>query len=315
MKKLYLFGLVLAIGATPLLLNSCKKLVDDATETTETAEDFSEDMAAVSAMIEVIQDVVSTESALQMKSGSSILPDRLQPYVVFTDGDSVFTDGDGVQFRLDLGDMASNFEFGDEPADLVRGANDVAYLGDLIIDLNKPFNDPECVIQIEFASRFYVQKGNYRYIIDDYGNGNNTTSAREFVFTRVSNTQWNITYDLAIGKAKKGKLASKKSTRTTGNFLLTINDGGQPGMLDNTIIISGSSTGESNSKKPYTANITEDLESSPAPCDAEIFTKGRIELKNKDSKFTILADFGDGSCDNDIEVTLPGNVKKTITIK
>lgn len=300
MKKLYLFGLALALGATPLFLNSCKKLVDDATETTESAEDATSDMVAYGVLSDMLIDIAELDPNFQSKNGSNLLPRELYYYV---NDDSVFTDGDGIQIKFRYSEEDHINLDGDEPVGYL-GQDVVTRWGSGYITINKPFNEVGSKITLELDN-FTIKKDDVTCYFDDGKNG------KEMTLVRESANNLKLSYSFSLDSKRPRKL--KYRTIGSGEFFISQESAGAPGVADDKISVTGGSTNKNKSGKAYTTSITETLKRDINQTCSKTFTSGKMELKNDGSKFTIKVDFGDGSCDNEIEVDING-LKKTVVV-
>jgi len=165
-------------------------------------------------------------------------------------------------------------------------------------------------------NRYIVLKEGVYYQIDD-GNRKFGTSGRyECVISRKGTDAWDIDYNFSFRKRLVSESRPGEKTYNAGAFHIVTVDGGSEGLLDDEITVTGSASDCVNKRGTvYSVDITEALVRVLKPGCSNIFTQGKMELKNSGSSFTVKADFGDGTCDNQVEVTLPGNVKKTITVK
>jgi len=316
MKKIVNLGLCLALGSSLLLMNSCEKIVDDATETADSAEDMSSDLVALGSLTDAIQDIVSSDPNLQLKNGNPFIS---RQYFRYSNDDSVFTDGDGIEIIFNFEDETHpQYPYTSIDEDPTSGTGSVGGDGSTrwgsgYIRMNLPYSDPNCVIKLEL-NRYIVLKEGVLYRIDD---GDRKIGGRdECVISRTGTDSWDIEYNMSFQKRELTESDVEPKTYNVGTFHLVTVDGGVEGLLDDELTVTGTASECKNKKGTiYSVTITEPLKRVLEPGCSNTFTQGKMELKNDKSKFSMKADFGDGTCDNLVEVTLPGNVKKTITIK
>ena len=307
MKKTLTLGLCLVFGSSLLFMNSCKKLVDDASETTQSAEDATSDMVAINSLGDMLQDLVNSDPNLQQKNGVPVIP---REYYSYKDDDSVFTDGDGVLIIFSLSKENYTDLDADEPAGFL-GNDGVTRWGSGSISINKPYNEIGAIASMELNS-FTIKKDGQIFIIDD-GNARANIGRKEMRIERVSANTINIDYNFSF--RKRYSTNKRKKTYGTGSFVLTIDDdGGTPEVSDDKVTLTGSSDNANSKNTRYAITITEGLKRDLGQTCTKTFTEGKMEIKNVGSKFTIKVDFGDGTCDNLVSVDVNG-VKKTITVQ
>lgn len=300
MKKI-LFRSALLLSATALLVvTGCEKLTEDATETAQSAEDFAEDQAAVLSMMDLVEDVAATQGF--MKNGSSILPAG----VAINYLDTLFTDGDGVEFEVDLG-VYPGVDCGDGKK----------RYGKLNITASKPFKEVGCVVTAyapTSLTMYTPSKTDHTTIFLSKSLGEVITLTR--TATNVVDVTYKLAFYYVVENPQNPNRTASGYVPMTGTFTLTQVAGmDDPGVLGDEFTISGGTTGQNHNGKAYTTTITENLYRKVDETCSKVFTKGKIELKNDGAKTNMKLDFGDGSCDNDVEITLPGGIKKKYTLK
>lgn len=311
MKKVKYYVIPAAILGI-LSLAACEKALNDATETTDSAEAMTTDMVALSSLTDAIQDMVSLDPNLQLKNGVPIIDRQFYTYI---GKDSVFTDGDGVRIRFDFDNSTGWYlDIADDPSPGTGsvGGDGSTRWGSGIIELDKPFSDPGCVITLELDRYILLKSGTY-YQIDD---GTKMLGDKyELILTRTGTDTWDLDYNFSF-RYRKGQEDVSDKAYNGGTFHITTKDGGSEGFLDDEVTITGTASDCRNYRgRFYEAVINKTLRRIVDPGCSKTFVEGEIEIKNDGSKTSIKADFGDGSCDNDVVVTLPGNIKKTITIE
>jgi|GEM_PF-1431737 len=315
MKKILSLGAVLTLSLFLLPFTSCEKLVDDASETSQSAEDMGSDMVALSSLTDAIQDIVSSDPNLQLKAGGSFIS---RQYFSYRGNDSVFTDGDGIVIEFKFEDPRQGSPYSSISFDPSAGTGSVGGDGSIRwgsgrIYMDKPYSDPNCEITLELDRYIVLKEGTY-YQIDD--GDRRIGSSRELVISRKGTDAWDIEYNYSFRNRKTSEASPSDKSYNVGLFHATFIDGGVEGLLDDEVTLTGvASDCKSRKGVVYSFTVTETLRRVLKKGCSNTFVEGKVELKNAGSKFLVKADFGSGACDDLVEVTLPGNVKKTISIK
>ncbi|MHB1278022.1 MAG: hypothetical protein ACYC1Q_06455 [Bacteroidia bacterium] len=293
MKKIVKLLALPIMVASLFALSSCEKLVDDASETAESAEDFSEDQEAISDFITVIQDVASTDPYM-LKKSNSILPEGSVTYI-----DSSFTDGNGIELSISI----------NEPALCSDGLYRSGYLE---ISANKPFSEVGCILEVQGTFWAGITAN---LSLDDFGFDLN---GKHLTIERIDANKLEVDYEMQFYYTVKdfaNRIFVGEHYTGTGHFVLTQTEGLQtPGTDGDKFVVSGSSTGENHNETPYTTTITKDMVYVVDKTCSKTFIEGAMTLKNSGSTSDLKIDFGSGACDNDVEITLPGGIKKTYTV-
>ncbi|MBI1222300.1 MAG: hypothetical protein GC180_06815 [Bacteroidetes bacterium] len=297
---------------------ACEKVISDATETTDSAEDMASDMVAVSSLTDALQDIVSSDPNLQMKNGNPFIS---REYFSYKNDDSVFTDGDGIVILFEFEDPDNpNYPYlsiFDNPAAGTgsKGGDGATRWGSGRIRMDLPYSDPNCTINLEL-DRYIILKEGTLYLIDDGNKKLGGSGSYECIISRTGADAWDIDYNFSFVKRKLTESYVGGKTYNVGTFHVATIDGGSEGLLDDQMMVTGTAANCKNRQGTvYSFTVTDTLRRVLTPGCSNTFVKGKMELKNNGSKFTLKADFGDGTCDNDVNVELPGGVKKTITIK
>lgn len=274
---------------------SCEKLIDDASETADSAEDFSEDQEAMSDLVTLIQDIASTDPYM-LKKSNSILPEGS-----ITHMDSSFTDGNGIELyiRLEAPTICSD--------GLYRSCM-------LHITANKPFSEVGCLIDVEGS----IWVGESAVIGNGFGFAFNKINNKFLTLERTAANTLEVRYEIEFFYTVldfANEIFAGDSYTNTATFVMTQTEGLQtPGTDGDKFVVSGSSTGENHNETPYTTTITKDLVYVVDKTCSKTFIEGAMTLKNSGSTSDLKIDFGSGACDNDVEITLPGGIKKTYTV-
>lgn len=138
-------NLVVMAAASLFLFSACEKLsnpADDAVEAKETLEKYADDQIALDGFTDLIQDVMQNEGRLNKNGAYEVFPQ--EGVISFTD--SLFTDGDGIDFVIDLGIIKNN-EI-PEQSELKKGQNGKFYGGRYNVNMSKPFSEIGCVVSV-----------------------------------------------------------------------------------------------------------------------------------------------------------------------
>lgn len=293
MKKFLKHG-ALPFLALSLFAASCEKALDDITETTTSAEDLVAAESAMASAFDVVDDISSTDGRVQ-KAGSTILPDGA--IVLFTD--SVFTDGDGVDFSVDFGPFNPS-----APVNGLLCADGKFRAGRVDISVSTPYTDLGCVMTATFpaTSSYYVGTG-----------ATMTKVLGRLVATRTG-------AETATLEVIDGRIENEQGTtafKSIKNFKRTVG-AGNSGSYGDEYEVTGNGSGTNHSGEEFEMEITETLVKKVQDGCANTFVTGVIELKNKGSNGVLTIDFdpaNDAACDSKVEVTLPGGLKKTFELR
>lgn len=304
MKKTFLRYAVVAFVTGSLVLTGCEKLTEDATQTATSGEDAAEDLSYMNAMVDMVEDVMSSEDFMLKKGKKKIKPDNVPINYV----DTSFTDGDGTEIKIN---------FGKVPVLCLDGFK---RSGILIIRANKPYNEVGCVIEAYTDGSMDIYKGNdvvgfYAEEGVDVGGG-----LEHITITRVAADKIELDYtiEVYVEIADPGNYDRTDGIHypASGKFTVTqIGGFDDDGVLGNEYSISGGGKGENHDGTKYDITITEDLYRKIDPDCSKTMTKGKMTLKNEGATTDLKIDFGDGTCDNKITIILPGNIKKDYTLK
>lgn len=284
-----------ALTAGALTFSSCEKILEDATETADSAEDFAQDQTAISSMMDLAQDIAETQGFLA-KNGNSILPEGVNIEYV----DTVFTDNDGIEIILDLSNGVL--------------CNDGWWRrGKFKLTSNeKKFSEVGAKVSLSLPSG---QASMWRDGSSDSITTLTMMSTETIDVTRTAANTFKVdyTFTFSIGDDQNNIYLQYPAS---GNYTIEQTAGmNVPGAKDDEFMLSGSSTGENHNGTGYTMTITESLIRKVDESCSKTFIKGKMELKNDGSSTGLKLDFGDGKCDNDVEITLPGGIKKSYTVK
>lgn len=294
MKKLLYSGLIFGVAAGILTLSACEKALSDVTETTVSGEDAVVAESAIASAFDVVDDIASTDGRMQ-KNGTTLLPDGVK--VVFVD--SLFTDNDGVEFYVDFGAYDAS-----KTINGVLCADGKFRAGKFTVTANKPYTELGCIIEAKFedgADAYYIGDG--KTMIKVLANLKATRTGQETATLDITGCK------VFTPEGTVEFQSNKQIKRIKGND--------QPGSLGDEYEVTGGGSGKNRNGEDFTVNITKTLLQRIEDGCARTFIVGIIELTNTSSNKTMSVDFdpkGDGACDRLIRITLPGGIKKDITI-
>jgi len=306
MKKIFKLLAIPALAASVLVFSSCEKALTDATETADSGQDFADDMQEITTVMDVVQDI-SLDASFMQKNGNANIPESVFQYI-----DTIYTDGDGIEIIADFGNNGTLC--GD-------GYTRFAKLG---IKANKPYSEVGSKVELTCLGTIWGQRWFMQQLRPS---PSELTSqlilwmdpARNDVFTieRKSATQIDFVGDFQYSAILDTNFASKGGFQTfKGAYSLTQTEGvSTTATDDDKWELSGSCNLVNRSGKPYEVKVTEPLTRKSAQTCSKTFTQGKLELQNEGSNSVLKLDFGDGTCDNEIIITLPGGFKKTYTVK
>lgn len=275
-------------------MNSCKKIVDDATETVDSAQDFAQDQTAISSVFDLVQDIAGTQSFMA-KKGNTIIPSS----VLIDYLDTTLLDGNGIDIWVDFGDGVECND-GWTRSGLYRITSNKKRFSEVGSEIN--LSTYESVRVYREGSEEEVYK---LYIVPSYGYSLKVTRTAEDVLV----IDYSVGFQFGIG-------SSSDWATFSGKYTVTQTEGSNtPGTLGDVYKTEGACSAVSHKKKPYTVTISEGLVRRVDDACSKTFTKGSMELKNDGAKTSLKLNFGDGTCDNQVEITTPGGVKRTYTVK
>ena len=284
------------IAGTMLLFTACEKALDNITETTTSAEDLVAAESAMASAFDVVDDIASTDGRV-LKGGSTLLPAGAK--VVFSD--SVFYDGDGVDFTIDFGPYNPN-----APVNGLLCADGKFRAGTVQINVNKPYSELSSVVTATFPT------------VHPYYVGTGATSTMTKVLGSLVATRTGAeTATLEVNNASITNLEGTSTFTSIKNFKRTAGNG-DAGCYGDMYEVTGNGSGTNHNGEEYEMEITETLVKKIQDGCANTFVSGVIALKNKGASGVLTIDFDpakEAACDSQVEVTLPGGVKKTFELR
>ncbi len=276
-KTLVSLSTILAL-LTILFVTSCNKVEDEVQNTTTTAEDITRTEAYLASIFNITEDVASSDGRLS-KTGSSLLPAGAK--MEFTD--SLFTDGDGVEYSLDFGPLPG-----------LLSLDGVTRAGKIDVKQSARYSDIGAVVEVNIpeSNQFYVST-----------TGGMTMISGKATITRVSKEQLN--FKIENGKAEN---ATDGAMTFNSNKVIVQEELGAAGIADDVFKAVGSGDGVNTKGKNYTWNISDTVVKVEKPnCSFPI--QGIIELTTEGSTYKIDFSPDASACDKKVVITLPNGTK------
>lgn len=262
---------------------SCKE--KDLNESVQGAEDHAQMETEFSQIYDMVADLVSTEGRTKKNEGY-LLPDGAM--VEYTD--TTFTDGDGVDLTLDFG-----------PLDHGSGVNykgtsckDGRYrAGKLRIGINKRYNEPDFTLTVATSTSelYYVGNGSSMHQITG-----------SMIITRTGENTFSI--EISDGTLKR----DNGTANWSGDYTVTRTETSIDGWWGSTYEFSGTASGNDVNGADFTVNTTTSLIKDISIGCAASFKSGVQSLITQGNTFNV--DYGDGTCDRNVNVTLDGKSKE-----
>lgn len=282
MKKL-----ILASLAGVFVLAACNDAVNELKESITSAEDNAAVESQLAGVFEVLDDVASSDSKMNKTSGTILPSGATLEYI-----DSLFTDGDGLDFYIDFGPKGDLAPFG-------LLCQDGRYRSGILRGtLSKPYKEVGAILEITLAEAdsFFSGNGTDMYMIT--GTHTITRTAVDKATVAVRNVK------VRDGSATIKWQSDKEITRTK--------DSG-PGIWKDEFEITGQGNGTNRNGEDFTVTITEPLKKIVDAGCAKTFVKGVITLEVTSSNKKIIVDYDpykNEACDNIAEADING--RKTI---
>lgn len=277
---------LLLIG-TGLSFFGCSEPISEVKDSIHSAQDNSLAETHYFATYDVVYDVISTNGKM-LKAEATILPSG----AIVTIMDSVFTDGDGLEFVLDFGPL--NIK---EPKGLL--CQDGRYrAGKIHITANSKFLSPELKVVATIAKDDLYYSGNGSEMVQLTG-----------MTTLAKLTQNSIRIDVtdAVMYVDTFELSWNSS-----RVIELIDDKG-PGIWGDVYKVTGSATGVNRFGEHYMVNIDEALIKKMEAGCARTFVQGILTVTATNSNKVIAIDYDpykDQACDLFAEADIQG--RKTI---
>ncbi len=278
MKKTLLYLSAILVTLVLVFMASCTKVADEIDNTTTTAEDITRTEAYLASIFNITEDVASSDGRLN-KTGSTLLPSGAK--MEFKD--SLFTDGDGVEYSLDFGPLPG-----------LLCLDGVTRAGKIDVSQTKRYSETGAVVVVNVpeSNQFHVNTA-----------GGMTLVAGKATVTRVSKEE--LTFKIENGKAEN---ASNGTMTFNSNKTVIHKELGADGIADDTFTATGSGDGVNTKGKSYSWVVTEPVVKEEKPnCSFPI--QGIIELTTENSTYKIDFAPDANACDKKVVITLPNGTK------
>lgn len=257
---------------------------DDLVEVAETSETHHATLTILSEMvssIDVIEDL-STSDSFFFKKSNSFLPDDVG--IVYID--NTYDDGDGLELELDFGML------GEMPHGIL--CKDGKYRAGVVkLKLNKPFNEYDAELEIEFDDEEPFYSGDGGHMVKFTGDieltraGTSVLSiATEDLVTTKNNISNTIKCELEIKKVQDVGIGLLNDVNELKGWMALHGDG-----------------------RTVEVNVTSPLKKRYLHDCAKHIVSGTIDVTLSNSASDIVIDFNpyhNEACDNDIAVTVNG---------
>lgn len=282
MKKLILVSAVFGF-----LFSACSDNPNDLKESITSAEDNALVETQLSSVFEILDDVASSDPKMK-KTAGTILPSGA--LLVYTD--SLFTDGDGLEFNINFGPKGNLAPFG-------LLCQDGRYrAGILRATLSAPYSTIGAVLTLTISD------------LDSFFSGDGTDMYQIVGSTVLTRTELNkLTIAMSDMKIKDG--ASTITWSANKEIVRTFDAG--PGVWKDHFEITGSGNGTNRNGEAFSVKIDKALLKKVETGCAKTFVSGIITLEVTSSGKKIIVNYdpyGNGICDNLAEADING--KKTL---
>ncbi len=269
-----------------LALSSCRK---QALESFQSAEDHAQLETEFAQVYESVADFVAND-AKTSKTEDYMLPSGA--LVSFTD--SVFSDGDGIDFEIDYGPLGTSTPKG-------RLCKDGRYrAGKIHVGMNKRWSEIPCLVTVAITSsdEYYAGNGTNMYKIT----GTKTIS-------RVSNDTYEVEVANATLQRTNGAVAWNSERTVTKTF-----DSGA-GWLNDEFSVTGSAQGINANGDAFAVQITTPLKKKLSIGCMSTFIAGELMVTNSNGRELRIDydSFGNEACDKTITVFYNGK-SRNITL-
>lgn len=284
MKNYHILSIVMLFV---MLFSSCRR---ETLESFQSAEDNAQLETEFAQVYESVADFAANDSRTG-KTEDYLLPSG----AVVTFSDSLFSDGDGIDFVIDYGPLGSSVPKG-------RLCKDGRYrAGRIHVGMTKRWSEIPCVITITITSadNYYAGNGSNMYKV---------TGTK--VITRNSLTSYNVVVSNATLQRTNGTANWSAERTVTQTF-----DAG-PGWLNDEYTISGSASGTNANGDAFTAEIVTPLKKKLSVGCMSTFIAGEIVVTNVSANKDLEINydtFGNEACDKTITVTYNGK-SRNITL-
>ncbi len=293
MKALRVWCALLVVGSILLLsAQSCLKKNDPVPEDFETGEDVGYTMSLITNINDAALDVAQTLVAPSPSAAS-----LLSPTVAIAYTDSLYSDGDGIEYEVVFGSIDSiTLNGGTQCFDERTRA------GSFFISQTKPITEMGAVLTLTLSN-----DNNIHYV----GNGNDMIRFNgAVVITRSGAKTFSITTNVDA-KYKTGKVhfestEERKEVSNTGQ-----------GIWNAVYEVSGTGKGVTRQGSNFTFFVATVLQKNVQPVCSRTYVQGMIEVKNATENTNVTINFDpqfNKECDRLFAVSLTNGLAKTYKI-
>jgi hypothetical protein len=293
MKQLKWVGMAALAILLTTGVTACKKSLKDAAENITSAQDFTSAETEFAGAFDITDDINQSDGKIK-KGGSTVLPSG----AVFTWVDSLFTDGNGIEYSIDFGLLGST-----APKGILCG--DGKYrAGVLHVKLSDHY------LTIGTSVTVWADG------TDNYYSGDGVNMFKVEGTLKVTRTgAEQLTVEVQNGKVTDptNQVASFNGTKV----IRRIAGGGTPGILGDQYEVTGNGGGVNREGEAYNWAITVPLLKKMEAGCAKTFVKGIIEIQNLSAKNSLQVDFdpyNNEACDR-IAKAIIGTKEIIFTVK
>lgn len=293
MKALRVWCALLVVGSILLLsAQSCLKKNDPVPEDFETGEDVGYTMSLLTNINDAALDVAQT-----LVAPSPVAATLFPSTVIITYTDSLYTDGDGIEYEVDFWSIDSvTLNGGTQCLDERTRA------GSFFISQTKPITEMGAVLTLTLSNDNKIH-----YV----GNGNDMVRFNgSVVITRSGAKTFSITTNVDA-KYKTGKVhfESTEERREVSNT-------GQ-GIWNAVYEVSGTGKGVTREGNDFTFFVATVLKKTLQPICSRTFVQGVVEVRNTIENANVTVNFDpklNNECDRNFAVSLTNGLAKTYKI-
>lgn len=283
-------ALIFALGIQACKKNSTR---NSNAENITSAQDFATSETEFAGAFDISDDI--NQSDVKIKKGSStVLPSG----AIFTWDDSLFTDGDGIEYHVDFSALGST-----APRGML--CNDGKYRAGI---LHVTVTDRYAIVGAKVTL--------WTTASDNYYSGDGTNM---FKLEGNLNVERTATEELTITitNGKVTDLLGASATFQGTKVIKRIAGASTPGILGDQYEVTGSGSGVNREGDSYTWKITTPLLKKIEAGCARTFVSGVIEIKNITSSTSLKVDFdpyGNAACDK-VAKAIIGNREIIFTVR
>lgn len=273
-------------------INACK-VSSDVKDNITSAQDFSSAETQFAGAFDISDDINQSDGKIK-KGSSTILPSG----AIFTWVDSLYSDGNGIEYILDFGTVGSTVPYG-------MVCKDGKYrAGKLRIKVSAPY------LQIGTEVKVIASDPDNG---DAYYSGDGTNMVRvegTLSVTRTADQELTVNITDGVVYKELDKMVPGKSAKFHGTKVIKRTAGAStPGLLGDEYDVTGNGGGTNMEGDDYTWTINTPLHKKIELGCAKTFVTGVIEIKNVTASTSLKVDFDaykNGACDNVAKAIIGG---------